>query len=50
VPTAAVDPAFTTPVVRLSLAATTTVYLVSRATFTVSTLKAYGTIRARRVR
>jgi len=50
VPTAAIDSAFATPVVRLSLAATTTVYLVTNATFTVSTLKAYGTISARRVR
>lgn len=33
-----------------STAVTTTVYLVSQATFTVSTLKAYGTIRARRAR
>lgn len=38
------------PVVRLSLASTTTVYLVAQATFTVSTLTAYGTIRARRMR
>lgn len=36
--------------VRLSVAATTTVYLVANATFTVSTCAAFGTIRARRVR
>lgn len=38
------------PVVRLSLAATTTVYLVAKASFAVSTETGYGTIRARRVR
>jgi hypothetical protein len=36
--------------VRVSIAATTTVYLVTNAVFTVSTLSAFGTIRARRVR
>lgn len=36
--------------IRYSLAATTTIYLVARAIFTVSTLTAYGTIRARRMR
>lgn len=36
--------------VRLSIAATTTVYLVVSDTFTVSTMTGYGTIRARRVR
>lgn len=50
VPTATVDPAFVVPTVRLSLSGTTTVYLVVQGTFTVSTLKAYGRIRARRVR
>lgn len=35
---------------RLSLSGTTTVYLVTQATFTVSTLAAYGYIGARRVR
>lgn len=35
---------------RLSLSATTTVYLVAQATFTISTLSAYGYIGARRVR
>jgi len=50
VPTAAVDMALLTPIVRLSLNATTTIYLVTQCVFTVSTLKAYGTIRARRMR
>jgi hypothetical protein len=35
---------------RLSIASTTTVFLVAQAVFTVSTLSAYGTIRARRIR
>ena len=35
---------------RLLLSATTTVYLVCRAVFTTNTLKAYGTIEARRIR
>ena len=39
-----------TPNVRISVAVTTPVYLVARALFTVSTLAAYGSIRARRVR
>jgi hypothetical protein len=38
------------PVFRVSLAATTTVYLVGQSTFTVSTQTAGGVIRARRVR
>ena len=37
------------PTVRLSITKTTTVYLVAQATFTVSTMAAYGTIRANRV-
>jgi hypothetical protein len=41
---------FLSPVARVSLSATTTVYLVAQAGFTVSTLKAGGTIRARRIR
>lgn len=36
--------------VRISLSATTTVFLVAQATFTVAGLTAFGTIRARRVR
>ncbi|MES3041811.1 MAG: hypothetical protein V4730_11770 [Pseudomonadota bacterium] len=36
--------------VRISLAATTTVYLVAQAAFSVGTTTAYGTIRARRER
>lgn len=39
-----------TPVLRISLAATTTVYLVVQSAFTVSTQTAGGVIRARRVR
>ena len=46
---AGADAALTTPTVRISLASTTTVYLVAKAAFTVSTLKAYGSIFARRV-
>lgn len=38
------------PITRYSLSATTTVYLIAYAAFTVSTLQAYGFIRARRVR
>ena len=38
------------PVVRISLSATTTVYLVTQAGFTISTLTAGGTLRARRIR
>lgn len=40
----------TVPTVRISLAVTTTVFLVSQAVFTVAALSAFGTIRARRVR
>lgn len=36
--------------VRLSISATTTVFLVAQATFSVGTVTAYGTIRARRAR
>lgn len=50
VPTATADASWNTPLTRISIASTTTVYLVSQATFTISTLKAYGTIRARRIR
>ena len=39
-----------TPVVRISVATTTTIYLVARGLFTVSTLSGYGRISARRVR
>ena len=38
------------PTRRLSLSATTTVYLVAESNFTVSTLTSYGSIRARRIR
>lgn len=36
--------------VRVSIAATTTVFMVTNCTFTVAALSAFGTIRARRVR
>jgi hypothetical protein len=45
-----VDQAFQTPLVRISLAATTTVYLVAKSAFTIGSNSVYGTIRARRVR
>lgn len=38
------------PVRRINIAVATTIYLVANATFTVSTLTAFGTITARRVR
>jgi len=40
----------TVPTTRFSLSSTTTIYLVGLATFTVSTAKTYGLIRARRMR
>lgn len=49
-PTAVVNLTLSTPSVRLSLSATTTVYLVARCTFTVGTAKAFGRISARRPR
>jgi hypothetical protein len=45
-----VTTAMSTGTVRLSLSATTTVYLVAAAVFTTSTQSAYGSIRARRMR
>lgn len=50
VPGATDDNLLPTPKVRISIAATTTIYLVTIGTFTVSTLAAYGFLRARRVR
>jgi hypothetical protein len=50
VPTAVAFEGMTVPIQRISVSATTTVYLVAKATFTVSTAKAYGTLRARRIR
>jgi hypothetical protein len=44
------DIATPTPTVRISLASTTTIYLVANASFAVSTLTAAGLLRARRVR
>jgi hypothetical protein len=39
-----------TPIFRYSIASTTTIYLIANASFAVSTLKAAGLLRARRVR
>lgn len=50
VPTASNDVGLTVRGQAISLTATTTIYLVANATFTVSTLSAYGTLQARRVR
>jgi hypothetical protein len=50
VPTASNDVGLPIRGQALSLTATTTVYLVANATFTLNTLSAYGTIQARRVR
>ena len=41
---------FGLPTCRLSLASTTTVFLVAQSNFTVSTMTSYGSIRARRMR
>ena len=41
---------FTVPRLRYSLSGTTTVYLIARAEFTISTLGGFGTIYARRIR
>jgi hypothetical protein len=49
IPTA-VDEAWITPTVQISVASTTTVFLIAKATFSASTLKGYGSMRARRVR
>jgi len=38
------------PTVRVNISSTTTIYLIAQATFTVSTMTAYGTICARRAR
>lgn len=47
---AGLDTTVVVPSVRISIATTTTIYLVADASFTVSTLSAYGMLRARRVR
>lgn len=44
------DPVFPLPTIRVSLASTTTYYLIAKAGFSVSTLGGYGTIWARRAR
>lgn len=38
------------PIVRYNLATTTTIYLVAQANFTISTMTAYGALRARKMR
>jgi hypothetical protein len=48
--TATTDYGQTLPPVRVSLAATTTIYLVCEATFAAGSVSAFGTIRARRMR
>jgi hypothetical protein len=50
VPTASNDACLPIRGQRISLTTTTTIYLVARPTFTVSTLTGYGTIEARRIR
>jgi hypothetical protein len=50
IPTASNDIGVPVRPFRISLSSQTTIYLVSNATFTSSTLSAYGTIEARRVR
>ena len=50
VPTASNDIGNTFRQQRISIGSTTTIYLVVNATFTLSTLSAYGTISARRIR
>jgi len=42
--------AFNVPTQRISVSTTTTIYLIAQATFSAGTTKAYGTIRARRMR
>lgn len=49
VPTA-IPQCFEVPTVRVALAATTPYYLVGKATFTISTMTAFGTLNANRVR
>jgi hypothetical protein len=48
--TTGVDASQTIPVIRISVAVQTTVYLVTTAGFTVSTMIAYGSLKARRMR
>lgn len=50
VPTAGQDHTWVVPTARYSVAVTTTVWLIASGVFTVSTLKGYGSIRARRMR
>lgn len=48
--TGGVDNTIAMPVTRFNISSTTTVYLVAKSSFGVSTMKAYGFMRARRVR
>lgn len=50
VPTAAQDQSWVVPTTRYNVSVTTTVWLIASAVFTVSTLKGYGSLRARRMR
>ncbi len=50
VPTAGKDMSWVIPSQRFSLNGSTTIFLVAQGTFTISSLKAYGIIRARRIR
>src|SRR5258708_684167 len=50
IPTAGKDMSFVMPTTRISIASTTNIFAVAQGTFTASTLKAYGILRARRVR
>jgi hypothetical protein len=50
VPGGLTDPAIPTPILRINTAGPFTAYLVAQGNFTISFLKAYGQIRARRVR
>lgn len=47
---AGLEPAFPTGTIRISLASTTTIYLIANSTFATSTMSAYGFIGARRAR
>lgn len=50
VPTASADATWVLPTVRVNISSATQVFLVAQATFSISSLKAYGTLRCRRMR
>src|SRR5258708_7157421 len=50
IPTAGKDMSFVMPTTRISIASPTNIFAVTQGTFTASPLKAYGILRARRVR